>query len=175
MRNAAFLALGLFLVLVQGNLHHVLGPLKIHGVTPSLLLPLVIFLGVHEGSMARGALLAFGLGYMVDLFASAPIGLFAFVFVALWWLARVVGVRLTAQTILTKFSLGFGFALVESIVILMLLAIFGSDPQRPLEVSRVMFPHALSTGLCAVVVFRLAERLHQGTVVAQHSSEGKDA
>lgn len=171
MRNAAFLALGLFLVLIQGNLYPLLSPFDVHGLTPNLLLPLVIFLGVHELSMARGALLASALGYMLDLFASAPIGLFAFVFTAIWWLSRVVGVRLTAQALLTKFALAFMFALVESILILILLAVFGSDPQRPLEVSRVILPHAASTGLCALFVFRIAERLHQGTAVTQHSGE----
>lgn len=171
MRNAAFLALGLFLVLLQGNLYPLLSPLRIHGITPSLLLPLVIFLGVHELSMARGALLASALGYMMDLFASAPIGLFAFIFTAIWWLSRVVGVRLTAQAVLTKFALAFMFSLVESILVLILLAVFGSDPQRPLEVSRVILPHATSTGLCSLLVFHVAQRLHQGTLVAQHAGE----
>ena len=42
------------------------------------------------------------LGYCsTDLLAGAPIGLFTFVSVAVWWLARVAGVRLTAQTWLT--------------------------------------------------------------------------
>jgi len=175
MRNAAFLAFGLFLVLLQGNLYPLLGVIGVHGATPSLLLPLVIFLGVHEPSMARGALLASALGYMMDLFGSAPIGLFSFVFPAIWWLSRVVGVRLTAQALLTKFALAFLFTLVESTLILILLAVFGSDPQRPLEVSRVIVPHATSTGLCALFVFRIAERLHQGTLVAQHTTEGGKA
>jgi rod shape-determining protein MreD len=175
MRNAAFVAFGLFLVLLQSNLYPLFAPLGINGATPSLLLPLVIFLGVHEPSMARGALLASALGYMLDLFASAPIGLFAFVYPAIWWLSRVVGVRLTAQAVLTKFALAFLFALVESTLILILLAVFGSDPQRPLEVSRIIVAHATSTGIGAVFVFRIAERLHQGTLVAQHSTEGGKA
>src|SRR5258708_7591887 len=105
MRNVAFVAIGIALLLVQGNLYRVLGPLHVHGVTPSLTLPLVIFLGVHEASMTRGALLAAGLGYALDLLASAPIGLFTFVSVSIWWLSRVAGVRLTAQTALTRMSL----------------------------------------------------------------------
>jgi rod shape-determining protein MreD len=175
MRNAAFIAFGLFLVLLQSNLYPLLGPLGINGITPSLVLPLVIFLGVHEPSMARGALLASGLGYMLDLFGSAPIGLFAFVYPAIWWLSRVVGVRLTAQALLTKFALAFLFTLVESTLILILLAVFGSDPQRPLEVSRIIVAHSTSTGVGALFVFRIAERLHQGTLVAQHSTEGNKA
>ncbi|HTM44158.1 MAG TPA: hypothetical protein VL137_04340 [Polyangiaceae bacterium] len=172
MRNAAFLALGLFLVLLQSNLYLLLGPLGIVGATPSLLLPLVIFLGVHELSMARGALLASALGYMLDLFGAAPIGLFAFCYPAIWWLSRVVGVRLTAQAPLTRFALAFLFCLVESALVLTLLAVFGSDPQRPLEMSRIVVAHATSTGICAIVVFRIAERLHQGTIGVAHAPEG---
>ena len=40
-----------------------------------------------------------------DTLSGAPIGLFTFVSVALWWLARVAGVRLTAQTALPRMSL----------------------------------------------------------------------
>ena len=101
-----FLAIGLFFILLQAQIYRVLGPFGLHGATPSLVLPLVIFLGVHEPSMPRGALLAFGLGYLLDLLGVAPLFLFTFVFVALWALARVAGVRLTAQTVLTRFSLG---------------------------------------------------------------------
>jgi rod shape-determining protein MreD len=171
MKSAAFVAVGILLLLLQGNLYRVLGPSGVHGATPNLVLPLVIFLGVHEPSMARGALLAAGLGYALDLFASAPIGLFTFVSVAIWWLSRVAGVRLTAQTALTRMSLAFGFALVESAIILTLLAIFGSDTKRPVEIGSIVFPHAIATALCAPFVFKLAQRLYQGGAPVQGGQE----
>src|SRR5258706_16328320 len=120
MRNAAFLAVALLLLLVQANMHRFVGFVGLHGWTPSLLLPLAIFLGVHEPSMARGASLSFVLGHALDLFASAPIGLFRFVYVASWWLARIAGVRLTTQTLPTQMALAFGFALIQSLIILVL-------------------------------------------------------
>jgi len=117
MRSAAYLGLAVFLLLVQSNLHRIIGPLGalvgpsfVHGITPSLVLPLVVFLGVHELSMARGALLAFAIGYAEDTLSGAPIGLFTFVSVALFWLARVAGLRLTAQTALPRMSLAFAFS-----------------------------------------------------------------
>ncbi len=164
MRSVAFLAVGLLLLIAQGNLYPVLGRLGIHGTTPSFVLPLILFVGVHEASMARGALLAVGLGYATDLVAAAPIGLFSVVSVALWWLARVAGVRLTAQTWWTRVSVCFGFSIIESVLVLVLLAIFGSDPQRPLEISTIALPRAASTALCALFVLPLAQRLHQSTL-----------
>ncbi len=160
MRNAAFLAVGLVLILAQGNLYRVLGRLGIHGITPSLVLPLVIFLGVHEASMARGALLAFAFGYLTDLFAGAPVGLFTFVSVAIWGLSRMAGVRLTAQTVITQVALGGGFALVESAIVLTLLAIFGNDAHRPVEIASVVLPHAAATALFSPFGFRIAQRVH---------------
>jgi rod shape-determining protein MreD len=167
MRSTAFIAVGVLLIVLQGNLYRLLGQLDLNGATPSFVLPLLVFLGVHETSMARGSALAFGLGYATDLLASAPIGLFAFVAVAIWWLARVAGVRLTAQTWWTKAALAFGFSLVESVIVLVLLAIFGADPQRPVEISAVALPHATATAISALLVFPLAQRLHQGTLVAR--------
>jgi rod shape-determining protein MreD len=168
MRNLGFFAVAALLILVQSNLFRLIVPLgtllgySLHGATPSLALPLVIFLGVHEASMPRGAALAFAIGYAQDLLAAAPIGLFTFVYVLIWWLSRVAGVRLTAQTVLTRMSLAFVFALVQSAVVLVLLAVFGSDNRRPLELTTIVLPHAISTALCAPLLFRLAQRLRQG-------------
>ena len=81
MRNLGFFAVAALLILVQSNLFRLLGPLGtllgahwVHGATPSLALPLVIFLGVHEPSMPRGAALSFAIGYAQDLLGGAPVG-----------------------------------------------------------------------------------------------------
>lgn len=161
MRNATFLTVGFLLILLQSNLHLVLGWLPVVGATPNLILPLVVFLGVHEHSMTRGAALTFILGYLLDVMSGAPIGFFTFVHVACWWMARVAGVRLTAQTWLTRVSLGFIFSIVEAAITLILLAVFGSDTRRPVEIAAVVVPHAASTALVAPIVFRIAQRLNQ--------------
>lgn len=160
MRTAALLSVGVLLILLQSNLYLVLGPLGLHGATPNLVLPVIIFLGVHESSMARGASIAFVLGHALDLFASAPMWLFTFVSVAVWWLARVAGVRLTAQTALTRMSLAFAFTLVEASIALILLAIFGADTQRPLELATVVPLRAASTALVAPLIFKTVQRLY---------------
>jgi len=165
-RNAALLSVGILLILIQGR---VLSFVPIAGAMPNLVLPLVIFLGVHEHSMARGALLAFSLGYANDLLAAAPIGLFAFVYVALWWLARVAGVRLTAQTHITKALLSFAFSLAESIIILTMLAIFGSDAQKPLEISAFILPRACATAVLAPLVFLVAQRVHYSPTATERT------
>jgi rod shape-determining protein MreD len=169
MRSAAYLGVAVLLLLIQSNLFRLFGPLTMvlgprltHGATPSLLLPMVIFLGVYEPSMAKGAALSCAMGYAQDILATAPIGLFAFVHVAIWWLARVAGVRLTAQTWFTRASLGFAFALVQSAIVLIVLAVFGTDNRRPVSMASVMLANALTTALISPALFQLAQRLRQG-------------
>ncbi len=43
---------------------------------PALVLPLILFMGVHEYSLARGAAVAFVLGYATDVLGIAPVGLY---------------------------------------------------------------------------------------------------
>ena len=153
MRSAAYLGVAVLLLLVQSNLFRLLGPLSTllgarltHGATPSLLLPMVIFLGVYEPSMAKGAALSCAMGYAQDILATAPIGLFAFVHVAIWWLARVAGVRLTAQTWFTR---------------------------RPVSMASVMLANAVTTALVSPALFQLAQRLRQGGLTrAQNEGAG---
>ena len=172
MRNTAFLALGVALLVVQSNLFRVIGRLHVAGATPSLLLPLVVFMGVHEYSMARGAALAFTLGYLLDVFSAAPVGLFTFITVATFIVSRAAGVRLAAQTLFTKIALALVFGLVQGILIVVLTAIFGNDPARPRALALLVAPHAVSTALFAPFVFSLAERLHAATITVPRPGEG---
>lgn len=172
MRNTAFLALGVALLIIQSNLYRLVDHLHIPGATPSLLLPLVLFMGVHEYSIVRGVALAFVLGYLLDSFSAAPSGLFTFISVATFLVARGAGVRLAAQTLLTKVALAFSFALVEGVLIVVLTAIFGDDVARPRALAVLVLPHAVSTALVAPVCFRLAERVHRATMIIPNPGEG---
>jgi rod shape-determining protein MreD len=168
MRSAAYLGVAVLLLLIQSNLFRLLGPVGalfgerfVHGATPSLLLPMVVFLGVYEPSMPKGAALSCAMGYAQDILATAPIGLFAFTHVAIWWLSRVAGVRLTAQTWLTRASLGFAFALVQSAIVLILIAVFGTDNRRPVSMATIVLANAVTTALISPALFQLAQRLRQ--------------
>lgn len=185
MRNAAYLCVGFLALLVQGNLYRVLGlltpPLDAGGfrtavgllaATPNLVLPVIIFLGVQEASVARGVVLAFALGHLTDLLAASPMFLFTFVSVAMWGLAKTAGVRFSAQTPLTRVPLVFGFSLLESALILTLLAIFGTDNRRPIELIATVLPRAITTALFAPLVFSLIQRVSASTTPARPAEGG---
>ena len=163
MRNTAFLVVGLVLLLLQANSYRVLGGIEIPGLVPSLLLPLIVFMGVHEYSLARGAGVSFILGYVTDLVGIAPVGLYTFTHVAIFVLARAASVRLAAQTVLMQVLLATVFAALHSGMILVLLAIFGRDQWVPRQLYPLVLPHVLATGALAPFVFRIAERVHAAT------------
>lgn len=189
MRNTAFFVAGVLLLLLQSNLFRLTDSLlhlaswvfrmdhdlTVPGLVPSLVLPLIVFMGVHEYSLIRGACVAFALGYLTDLVGIAPIGLYTSTSVAIYILARAAGVRLAAQTMLVQVGLAIAFTLVHGLMVLILLAIFGRDAGRDAYVARtlypLMLPHVLATGAVAPIVFRVAQRIHAATM----SGSTKDA
>lgn len=186
MRNTAFFVAGVVLLLVQSNLFRLVGlllrlvgwmvranhDLVVPGLVPSLVLPLILFMGVHEYSLVRGAGVAFALGYLTDLVGIAPIGLYTSTYVALYVLARAAGVRLAAQTMLMQVGLALAFTLVHSVMILVLLAIFGRDAWVPRAIYPMTLPHVLATGAVAPLVFRLASRIHGATMSGSPKEAG---
>jgi rod shape-determining protein MreD len=126
---------------------------------PALVLPLILFMGVHEYSLARGAAVAFVLGYATDLLGIAPVGLYTFTYVATFVLSRAVGVRVAAQTTWMQVLLVGAFSLLQSTMLLVLLAIFGRDVWVPRSLYPLALPHAIATSAVAPLVFRLAEAL----------------
>jgi rod shape-determining protein MreD len=127
---------------------------------PALVLPLLLFMGVHEYSLARGATIAFVIGYATDVFGIAPVGLYTFTYVATFLLARAAGVRLAAQTVWMQTFLVGAFSMLQSTMVLVLLAIFGRDPWVPRCLYPLAIPHAIATAAVAPLVFRLAQQLH---------------
>ena len=172
MRNTAFLALGLALLLVQANLFRLTDLLHAPSLIPSLVLPLILFMGVHEYSIARGASVSFVLGYATDLIGIAPVGLYTFTYVAIFMLGRAAGVRLAAQTMMMQLGLALAFTLVHSVMILVLIAIFGVDAYVPRALYPLILPHVLATGAVAPLIFRLAERVHAATVTTSREAVG---
>lgn len=180
MRNAAFLFAGFALILLQSNLfrvtclaHRALAwashlyaethALHVTRFTPQLALPLIVFMGVHEYSLARGAAIVFAIGYVTDLVGIAPVGLYTFTYVALFLAARAAGVRLAAQTAAMQAALALGFALLHGVTVLVLIAIFGRDPWVPRALSGMLLQYVLATAAVSPLVFRLAQRIHVAT------------
>ena len=142
---------------------------------PTLVLPLILFMGVHEYSLARGAAVAFAFGYITDVLGIAPIGLYTFTYVATFVLARAAGLRLAAQTIWMQVLLVAAFTLVESTMVLVLLAIFGRDPWVPRSLYPLALPHTIATAAVAPVIFRISQAVHAATTNSPRTEAARGA
>lgn len=159
MRYTAFLLLGLVLIALQGEMYLVLGPLAAKGFRPSLLVPLLVFLGVTETNLALGACVAFLLGYVLDVVGGAPIGLYTFSSVATVALARIAGFRVVTRGGFARALLAGGFAALGSVIVLVLLAIFGKSPYVPRAMAKLVIPHAIATAVVAPIIYRIAAKV----------------
>jgi rod shape-determining protein MreD len=172
MRNTAFFGAGIVLLLLQSNIFRILRFIPVPGLIPSLVLPLILFMGVHEYSLVRGAGVAFILGYATDLIGIAPVGLYTFTYVAIFVLARAAGVRLAAQTTMMQLVLALAFTLIHTVMVLVLIAIFGRDAYVPRALYAMALPHVLATTVLAPVIFRIAQRLDNSTMLGGRPSDG---
>jgi rod shape-determining protein MreD len=131
MRNLAFLGFGYLLLIVQSA---IAAHIALHPLTPNLLLPIVIFLGVQpEVGLLRGALISFVLGYLLDEFCGSPMGLQTFVLVATFMVARGAGIRLFLRGALFQVGLVFTASILAGGTILALRAIFSQPDPFPLQ------------------------------------------
>jgi rod shape-determining protein MreD len=179
-RHTSFFVFGLVLLLMQQNffrfirvvsglltlLHIPRESVEIPGLVPSFALPLILFCGVHDFALVRGASLAFLLGYVTDLIGIAPVGLYTFTYVGLFIISRAAGLRFAAQTRWMQFLLGLGFALIQSVTVLVLIAIFGGDAWVPRAVYKMALPHTITTAVITPLIFMIAERVQQFTLAA---------
>jgi len=174
-KNAGFIVMGFALLFVQGNLFRLLDLVGRPDLIPSLVLPLILFMGVHEYSLTRGAAVAFVLGYATDVVGIAPIGLYTFTYVATFALSRAAGMRLAAQTTWTQVVLVAAFTLLQSTMVLVLLAIFGRDAWVPRSLYPLALAHTVATAAVAPLVFRVALAIHTATGSARRSEAAGSA
>jgi rod shape-determining protein MreD len=105
MRPTATLVITLLLVLLQST---VLELAPVHIVTPSFGILAVLHAAFStRWSLSSVALFAFGLGYLFDLVSGAPIGVHAFVYLALSQLGRVLMTRLVVRGIFLTAATAF--------------------------------------------------------------------
>ena len=160
-RSALLVLLGLSLLVLQSVLASVL---PLHPFVPSLILPVLIYLGVSpEVHLVRGALLAFFLGYLYDLFCGNLMSLQTFMAVATFMLARGAGLRLFLRSPSFQVMLTFVVAIVAGGATLALRTIFADNAPFPWggvrETAMLLVAPAVATALTAPLVFPAVQRI----------------
>ncbi len=158
MINALVIATSFALLALQGMLHHILISQWLY---PSLVLPVVLYMSVGEFSLARGASLAFVLGYLADAFLGLPMGLNTFCLVAIFLLARVLGLKLFLHGWVFQILLTFVASMVVGAMMLFLHALFEPAQSRPAlaPAIAVVAAQGAMTALLSPLVFALVRKL----------------
>jgi rod shape-determining protein MreD len=174
LRSAALVAFGLSLLVAQSALGTLIA---LHPLSPNLLLPIVIYLGVSpDVSMVRGSAVSFVLGYLLDLFCGNLMSLSTFIMVATFMLARGAGLRLMLRGPAFQVLLTFVVGMLASGAVLALRAIF--EAPAPFEAGtawdtlRSLLGPALVTALFAPLVFPAARRVDSFTVRRREEPSG---
>jgi rod shape-determining protein MreD len=161
MRNAAFIALGFVLLVLQAATGTMI---PLDEWAPNLMLPIVLYLGVsHDVHVVRGAALSFVLGYLLDSFCGSPIGLSTFVMVASFLVARGSGLNLFMRGPAFQIALTFVFGVLAGVSILALRAIF--EPPAPFPIAIVwetiyaLAAGSIVTAIVAPGIFVIVRRL----------------
>lgn len=162
MASLWLIAFGFGLLVVQSAVA-MLVPMDI--VTPNLVLPIVVYLGVSpEVHIVRGALVGFALGYLLDSNCGSPMGLHTFVMTASFMVARGAGLRLFPQGTGFQVLLTFLMTVAFGATVIALRAIFeqptpaiGETAARQTVIS--LLGPALTTAAASPFVFAVTRRI----------------
>ena len=171
-RSVLLVLLGLALLITQSVLASVV---PLHPFIPSLILPVLIYLGVSpEVHLVRGAILAFLLGYLYDLFSGNLMSLQTFVAVSTFMLARGAGLRLFLRSPSFQVLLTFIVAALAGGATLALRTIFADNTPFPYggvrETATLLVAPAIATALAAPLVFPAVQRIEAAAPKRQEAT-----
>ncbi len=160
MQSAVIILLSFLLLVAQSTFAHLV-PWDM--LVPSLTLPVVLYMGLHDYSASKGALISFAIGYLTDVFAGSPMGLHTLVTVAIFLISRVAALRLFLQGWFFEIILTFLLAFISSLLVLGIRALFDQDFGSLLIHLEIVVSRAVATAVAAPLIFRLTARIDEVT------------
>lgn len=149
-----YFVVGIFLILLQSTLLHVL---PFSPVVPDLVLVLCVYLGLHHPTVGA-ALGSFVLGYSIDVVSSRLLGLNAFamtlVFLAVYFSSRSIWLH---HPVVSSLIVLFA-ALVKGAALALLWTVFLNAEGFWFGAARTIILEALTAAALAPVVFALLRR-----------------
>ena len=168
MQTVLIMVFGFLLLVIQSTFAHLVA---LDLFVPNAALAIILYMGLHDYNAARGAIMSFALGYLMDAFAGSPMGLFTFVAVAVFLISKVAALRLFLQGWIFEILLTFFLSLVASGMVLLVRALFDHDFGSLLTHVKIVVSRAVATALVAPLVFRAMGWLERMT--ARRKAEGK--
>lgn len=155
-RIGLLLFFGILFLTLQSTLLRVL---PIQRIRPDIVLVFTFYLGLACPPIS-GGILAFFLGYLMDLFSGNTLGLYTFSRPLIFYVAHFFRNRFYLEGFPFQFLFVFFFALLEGLLILVLLAGLNTAPVYKPYASFFTFllPQSIFTGLITPILFTLFER-----------------
>lgn len=157
MRRIVFpLFLGVLFLTLQTTL---LRSLPVQSIRPDIVLILTLYLGLSY-PLISGGILAFFMGYLMDLFSGNVLGLYTFSRPLIFYIAQLFKGRFYLEGSLSQFLFVFLSALVEGLLILILLNGLNPNPLGNLYpmLFTVLLPQSFFTGLITPILFFLLNK-----------------
>lgn len=126
--------------------------IAVFGVTPNLLLLVVITLAFVEGSSA-GATAGFVAGLLMDLLSTGPIGAWALVMSVTGYLSGSLRRNLFAEGWLAPVTVGVIAALVADLAYLIVVTVIGVGPAFWTAFGRLVLPRALYNAALVMLAY----------------------
>lgn len=145
-----YLILALLFLVIDSALLHLLLPSPL---IPDVILIMVLYLGFNNRS-ASGALTAFSLGYLADVFSAGVIGTSSFTLVFVFAVTSLLARLVSLDNMLIK--IGWTISLCILKWILTYLALRFLNQEIPFY---IIFPVAISTGITSPFIFNLLKRV----------------
>lgn len=135
-----------------------LSRLTFFGVAPDLVVMLVITIGLLEGPLA-GAVSGFAAGLLIDFPLETPAGLTGLGYLTVGYLTGIVRPYVQPTAVLFPvLAVGIG-SLLSGTLFVLLLFLFGGQPDPLIRVVRVVFLTAVYNVLLTPLVFPVIRRL----------------
>lgn len=132
---------------------------------PDILLILTLYLGLSSSPIS-GGILAFFLGYLMDLFSGNGFGLYVFSRLLLFYGAQLFKDHIYLEGFPSRFLFAFLFSLAEGFLLLILIRVLNPEHLQNLYplVFAVFLPQCFTTALLSPVLFSL---LNKGSMLLQ--------
>jgi rod shape-determining protein MreD len=150
--SVAIILMSFLLLVIQASFAQVVA---LDMFIPSLSFPVVLYIALHDYNSAHGAVLAFAIGYLNDIFAGSPMGLHTFMTVAVFLICRIAALRLFFQGWIFEVILVFLLALGSRVLLLLLRALFDKDFGSLLLHFNIVVSRAGATAVVSPFIFGL--------------------
>lgn len=158
-RFVIYFALALLFLVIESTLLRILLPSLL---IPDIILIMVFYIGFNNRS-ASGALTAFTLGYLADVFSAGVIGTSSFTLVFVFILASLSAKVISLDNALIEIGGTIFMSILKGILTYIVLGFLNHE--IPFY---IIFPTAVSTGIASPVIFNLLKRIELKTKAADY-------